>query len=1214
MYRTAMLIACLLFATANGDGRFDRYIRKGKLEKALKYVDRKYPQDERTTEMWFKVAKLSEQLKLNEKAIGCYLAILVDEPKNYEILSSIARLYYKIEKYPNALVMARRALELKKEDDEANWQYAKCCLALNSVTDAEPVLTKIAPRHYEARKALGLMYYDRGDYDESIKLLQECFDEERTFNDGNGFDSEVTRKIAQYYVVNDCKKAIKYLEYYVKATNDRNGILDLARCYFKTEKYVLASEAYAKIDVKELDYEDYYQIGVIKEIEEKPEEALLFYKKALEKSGDDSEIHLKVKLKLGLLYLENKQFGKALENLKYVEANGNSKGLDLHLARAYEGLKKYEIAGKYGLEHIKKYPKNIRARLIVANSYEKKDFKTKAQIMRNTVIDMDPHNANIHFEMGEYYFENQKFAQAIRFYEKSYLLDQVKLALERIAICAYRIDQFDKAKDAAESALESDENSVPARQALYRVYMRESNYQKAVIHLEHLVKLDEDNLGYYKRLLACYEKLGSHEQILRIDERIIALDSKNISSRRRVANHMMTQKKYKEALELFDHIIGLQKATADDYPNVIVAANNLKLGMKRIDYLQQYCRLKPRDPAIYKQIGDIYYEAGNEDSTILNYRIALTYEPYVRGIYRNYSKVHAKKKMPNLKAVIELSEKAVEHGEGDFEVYANLGNAYLKQQSYDRALLNFRKANMERNDDMDVFKNLAYCQVKTGKTSEAIISYEQIVQMLGEEKEHYKTLGDLYLSQEKEKIAIDNYKKYLEKFNDDAIVTRVAMYEYWNGSCEEALKYFPRVEKYSNPTLFAYGECLIKSEEYAKSIDVLQRFCRKYPKHRRLIAVHRYLGIAYEETRNVGEAIRYYKMYVNEAGDFDIAYKVGVLFESVDSSEAERTYAQNTTRFPNDYRNYVKLGQIHRKNVRKARAMYEKAVEINDTLLHVWENLGLIYDELKDEKNKLRVYKKVIVMDPQNFEANKYIGMTLYIDGKEKEALLYLELARSKQHEDGEILFTLGKIYIGQKKHMEAEMLLRSAKNLLKRQQDVRFTLVKHYFETDQFDKALEESRELLETDDDNLYFLMHIDILFRLRRYKEAEREIRQRRKTNHENITYLMLLASAQRKDGRSKEAIETYKMIGYIKTDYLPGMLGRAEAYRELGNKDKAEYYYIKVLKRDDNLAKAHFGLAQVYKGVDQDKYLEYLKSAQRLDQNNPLIDKEFKEAMK
>lgn len=1193
----------LLALSVYADSKLDWLVKRNKYQKAVQYIEKKYPSETRSIEMWTKLGDISEGIGMSEKAMGCYLAVISKNTNDVQALTSLVRIYNRMTQYQGAYVMVKKLLQIKVNDPKVLWDAAKICINLKKYDEAKEYLLKIYKTNIDAQKELGNIYYDAKQFEEAMPLYKSYFNMKK--------DLDVATKIVSYYRSSeDIKEVYEYFQYVAdNSKQDTIAKLFVARYLVKESENASAMKYYDMLQEGVYDPIDYYNVGNYKKAEGKLNDAVQFFSVVTDRSADSSFIHKKADLELGLIYLEQKDYRKSIEHLSTVKSAVPD--YDLYMAKAFDALKDFKKSERYALNYLKKNPNSIQANMIYANALEKKGYITQASNVREKVIKYDFYNSNIHYEMGAYYFENGQYSSAIKHFEKSYLIDQNIICMEKIAFCAYNINQMDKAREASEVVLEKKPDNKTALDILYKIYVMRGKYAFAVPYLEKLTQLEHMNITYFLQLSMCFEKLGDYEKIITVDEKIIEIAPDNVKSKRRLAENRFNTNRHADALNLYGDLIRMNKVKVTDYPNITAAALKLNLKAKAVEYFEQYNILKPNDAPIHKELGRLYFDLAKYDASLSNYLKALSIDPALTGVYKNYAKLTVINKWGD-SSIIFVSEKAIRLKETDFQVYDNLGDAYIRVNNQKKALVNYTEALKINYKSITVFTKLARCQVNLGLLNEAILSYEQLVG-LDTAKGNYRTLGDLYKKRGNKMEAVDNYKKYLKCREDEYLSVYVAMYEYASGKYEEALKYFDRVRGFNQETMFARAESYFNCKKYQEAIVLFTGFIIKYPTSKNYFKANKILGVANDKMDKT-VAVKYYQVYLQKVQDKDIAYRVGELQEKNSIKAALKTYEANIFTYSKDYRNYVKLGNLL-KDRPKSAYYYEKAVELNDTLLWVLLKLGTIYDTLGEEDNKISAYKRAVALAPHNFEANKYLGITLFNRNKTKEGLLYLELARSQKSNDPDIMYTLGKSYVKDGNLSEAVLLFQASKKLLPDNCDIRYTLIGTLMKQGLYKDAYEESDGLLKKKETKQYFEQYISILFSLKTYSMVEDAVKIRRKKNPEDVGLLMTMAKAQFMDNRYEDALQSYVMISFIKEGYEPAYIGRSETYMKMGKLDNAKTYYEKVIKLNPKSFEAHLGLAMVYKALNErESYMEYLRKAQEIKPNDARVHKEMEEINK
>ena len=1198
LMKLAMVL--LLMIVAVYADKYDNYMAKERYKKALTYIEKKKKPQERTPEIWYKIGYASEMLTMYEKALSCYLsANKMSNDKYYESVLGATKMYNQLGQWTSAYLMGTKALELKKDNDSYR-EMGIACYKLERYSEAKTLLVKVSSS-VTAAKMLAKIYLQDGEVDKSMKLYNDVFVTKPSV--------EVARILAKHFLaVEKTSDAIFYLEYVLdndKSKNEKEK-LDLARCYFKTNEYLDGLKMYKNIDEGILNVIDFYNMGIANESLEKIDEAEKFFYVVVDKGKEGDSVVTQSRQKLAVILIDRKEFKNAENQLKKLDREDMF--IQYLSAQCYDGLQDYKLSTYFSKEYLKKDSSNVAVKLILANAYEHTNYKTLAENLRKSIIDSDPNNASNQLIMGKYYYNCGRYTQAIKFFDKSYLLEQDPVAAEMLAVCAYRIKQYPKAKDAAESAVLKNESSVPAREVLYKIFMNDKKYSNAAEHLEKLASSSE-KMTYLNALVTCYSVLQQKDKLLIVDERIIRLDLSNETSRRRLAIDRFDNKKYKESYELYLQLSAINKMKEIDYPNTINCALQLNRKTEAITLLKIYSSIRPRDASVYKWLADVCYDEKKYDESLQNYKTALRYDSEIKGVHGNLTMILIYQNSP-AKVIISSAMNAINRNETSDDMYMGLGNAYVSINDFSNALISYQTVHKNRPKDLDLLRKVAECQVKVDKISDAIISYEQLA-MMDSSKVFYKVLGELYDGQSKEVMAIDCYKKYSTRYADDKIVTRIAMYEYTKGQFETAVKYFDMMTSYSRITMYAHGRSAFMIKDYKAVIKIFSLFIVKYVDHKDVIDAYRFLAIAYDRSGDFKSSIAYYLKYVSAVHDSDADYRLAVLQEkNVNEDEAVKTFTKNIGLYPKDYRNFYKLGILELKDMQKSKSMLEAAVLLNDTLFDAWLRLGQIYHKLSDEDNKIRAYKKVISLQPHNFEANKYLGIALYKKAKLKDAILYLEFARNQIFNDPDVLFTLALCYISDNQPSEVLLLLETAKKLKPNDPDIRYTLALRLAIDNRLEDAMKEMKSLLLMSETDQYFKSYIGMLFKAQKYSKIEAIIKEKRRKDPENVDLLMAMAKAQVYNNQTIDAIETYKMVLIINPNKVDALYERAKLHLLRSEYEQAETFFKRVLIEDQKNALAELGLAKVYKALkNQDEYSKHLKRAFKFAPENKEVLKEM-----
>jgi len=1208
------------------DDTLNRLITEKKYDEAIKYADDKIPAASRDAATWAQIAKANEALNLPEKALACYMVAWRMNPQDYNALIGAAKIYNKLDQPENAINYASKALE-QNFSAEASWEYARACIKLNRAPEAKKALEKVIetdPENVIANRELGLIYFKAKEYDKAVPMLKKSYTAQP--------DANVAYMIGKASLEsNNIEEAMNFLkEAVTKNPSLYEANLDLARTYFKKEKFLAAATEYEKICSKiELTAMDQYNRAISHEKTNNTELAFKAYLAAAEKFGTSKELEaLNSQVKAGTGLLERKNYEAALTHFQII-ANADPDASTINniyflLADAYMGTDNQPKAISSLEKALSIDNKNIEAYARLADLYEKTGVSDKAKQVYEKMMSLSPNDPHVYQVLGNYNLKAKKYADALKYFEKAYVLDHSAKSAEGIAMASSSLNQWDKARDAAESAIKLDPDLMNSRIVLAKSLMKEKNYKSASEHIEFIVSKRSSDLDYWKQLAICYVNIGNQQRLTEIDKKIAEMDKTNVDSRLRLAQNALAQKDVKQAYDMFKELSQLSPQNASIFKNLYEIAQQSGDKNNAAIYLKKYLALNPNDAANQKNLGDMLYELKDMDGALAAYRTALKIDPTIKGFYKKYADLVVAKGQQE--EVIRVLSGAINSGEADAGAYTTLGMIYNKKGQYAKALAMYQKAMQLDPQNNDVLSSVAECQAKTGDINSAIISYEQVIMMNPKSGSEYKELGNLYSSQNRLDQAIGVYQKYLEKMPaDQDIAKKVGMFIYGKKQYQDAIKYLEMVKEKGindNNYQLALGECYFYTNNLKKTEQIYEglRTKNKTNASFNLKPVLKILAEAYEKDNNSAMAVDVFTTYALLPGqkDPDISYKAASLQEKVNPTRAKKIYEDNITAFPNDYRNYLHLGMIYAKDkmtLARSATLLKKASSFADTIPSMWVELAQVYNKLGNEKEELAAYKKLVSMDPQNLEANKKLGIVLMKNNVTSDAMVYLEMANTLSPKDPDILINLANGYIKTNRSKEAIDVLLKAKPLKPDNADLRMQLVGLYRKTGQDKKALEEMKQLIEIKHDNKVLIMYAQELVTDGKYKEAVEIVENIKATDPENIEALMILGDAQRLDKKYDPAIETYKEISYINPNYAPALYQRAEVHFLQGKVQWAKTFYERALRADPKFALAELGLAKVAKTSKiQDQYIDHIEKAMKLDPNNEDIKEEYKKAKK
>ncbi|MBD3421195.1 MAG: tetratricopeptide repeat protein [Chitinivibrionales bacterium] len=843
---------------------------------------------------------------------------------------------------------------------------------------------------------------------------------------------------------------------------------------------------------------------------------------------------------------------------------------------------KYDKALQYADEKIKPADRDLEIWIKMAKAIEEsRGSKEKMLVYYKEAQKKNPSDPRVALGFGKYYAVSKKYKEALEYFQKSYILDNTAQAAEGMAICAYHIKDFEKARDAAESAVRLDPDLFNSRAILAKLFLDDKQYASAATHLEFIVNQKPRELKYWKQLALCYSQTGNTDKLAQADKKIIELDEKNIPSRTRYAAYTLTNQDTSAAFSLYKELAILSEKNPVVFKNLYEIA--FAKGQKKdaLLYGKNYLILDSTNATANRDYGNLLFEAKRYDEALTSYRKALRIDPDIKGFYKNYARILIEKKLE--KEAISIIKKAIDAGEADKALYVALGNIYRNQKNCAAAITMYQKALELDSKDVGVLGSLGACQAKTGDTDNAIITYEQVVLMDDKAGKEYKILGDLHLKKGEQADAMKSYSTYLTKTPDDQnVLKKVGLYTFGKKDYRTTIKHLKKVNRESlqdADLLLALGQSYFHTGDFQKSADALAKARTKSPASRDLPGLLKTLADSYVKIGQELKAARIYEAYtkLSSVKDADASYMSAFLREKSDKKAALTMYRQNTKLFPNDHRNYLRLGMIYAQDkamLSTSATMLAQAGKLKKDDPVIWHKLAKVNQRLSRTDSELSAWEKLVAIEPQHLEANRRIGALMLDNGKTSEALAALEIVSTQAPKDVEIMLLLAEGYIQTNRPAKAAELMAKAKTYKKDDVKLRIMLIDAYEAAGQKDKVQAERKELAEIDK------------------KTVAKDTK--------NKAALERLAHYRYDTESFDEAYDHYKDLAVMKPKDTLIVKRLYEISVQKKNKTDASTWLRKYLALNPNNAKAYRNLgALLYSREDKDGALAAYRKAQKLD---------------
>ncbi len=623
------------------------------------------------------------------------------------------------------------------------------------------------------------------------------------------------------------------------------------------------------------------------------------------------------------------------------------------------------------------------------------------------------------------------------------------------------------------------------------------------------------------------------------------------------------------------------------------------------------------DPRSHKVLGDKLYRDGNPSGALAHYSAALKIDSTATDLYRRYAELALRS------GTTQEAEKALNWVIGarlaDAETYRRLGDVRLEAKRYSEAAGLYEKALEEEPRNAAALGGLGAAKLKAGDAAGAVEACRSAVDIEPDSAGHYRTLGEALLALGDSTKAVAARRTFLDKGGSDgAVAFSVGAYEFGHRRFDDAARYLELV-KGKRTRSFGYlrmlGESHYRLGNHKKAFPVLRLAANKYPRAKEWPDVVEMLITSYIGLKENKKAQYWVDKYAarSRQSSPDVAYYRAFLLERTSASKALALYERNIAAYPNDHRNYLRLGLMKsksRKTLPESVELLKKAVSLADTIPEAWLEIARAYRQLNRPDDELAALRVFVASEPQHPEANARIGELMLREGKTGEALKQLEKATEAGADDPAILLALAQGYVRSGRLDEAVGALEKAKKSAPGDVEVHRRLADVYRRKAETVKAIAELKTVIELRRDNPTLLVYARLLYQQGSHGEAADAIEDIRATDPENTEALMLLGTILRAQGKYDEAVEVYREVAMIDPSTSAALRARADTHLEASQPIWAETFYERALRLDPHDALAVLGLAKVAKiRGDTAAYNSHLARARRMSPNDPEIKREY-----
>lgn len=237
----------------------------------------------------------------------------------------------------------------------------------------------------------------------------------------------------------------------------------------------------------------------------------------------------------------------------------------------------------------------------------------------------NPNDAVAYKNLGIAYEAQQRYSEAIEQYQKAIELDpEYAHAYNNLGQAYARQRRYAEAIQQFRKAIAMDPTYARAHNGLGHVYYAQKQYSEAIEQFRRAIEIDPQYLNAYANLGNAYYAQQRYPEAIAKYQKALELNPKDAHAYANLGNVYFTQKRYEEAIRLYERAIELDPKKTD----VAYLLNNLGRSYyaqgRYSNAIEQYKRalqLDPQQPMAYYRLGLAYFMTKNRSGAADQYEI-----------------------------------------------------------------------------------------------------------------------------------------------------------------------------------------------------------------------------------------------------------------------------------------------------------------------------------------------------------------------------------------------------------------------------------------------------------------------------------------------------------------------------------------------------------------------------------------------------------------
>lgn len=519
------------------------------------------------------------------------------------------------------------------------------------------------------------------------------------------------------------------------------------------------------------------------------------------------------------------------------------------------------------------------------------------------------------------------------------------------------------------------------------------------------------------------------------------------------------------------------------------------------------------------------------------------------------------------------------------QIYNWLGTLYLKQQSYDKAIVSFSSALRLNSRYFKARYNRALAYSALDEDQQAISDYQAVIQDFDNHAKSHFNLGLLFYRQKEYADAADEFKRTVSLSSGDTKVKALYLLgrtysKLYPGRKEMATEAFNEAIRLK-PDHIASRLALVElaypdtDEGYQKRLDALEVMLQLEPDN---IAIYRAISEIYLALKKPSLALKVLqKALLHEPGNIALQFEVAEQMLRQSKVQEAVVQVQNILSIdPASTKAYFLLGRLYYElnDYEASDNAYAKLLALKpEGSPELWYNLGLLYTKMERYDEAGAAYHKALQLRSNYPESYYNLGLVALKQKNHTDAIRYFNRALKLRPDYYQAYYNLAIIDARQGDEQAA---IKSYQKVLQIKPDhvtAKLNLAVRYAKIKAYAKAQAIYEEVLERDDSYFTAWLNLGLVYyQQKQYQHALEALEKAVALEPENEKAYRALAKNYSVLKMHKEANAILQELLAKNPSDVKTRLAYARSYYRARKFNTALREYEKVLKLDPDNAVA------------------------------------------